>query len=466
MTQAVQAASGAGDGRLGIQPGPYRLLLLVSLGAVLAPLNSTMLAVALPAIRGDFGTSHAAVGWLVSSYLIAMAVIQPPAGRLGDELGRVRVFRGGLAAFLVFSIAAAVAPSFWLLVAFRTLQAVSGAILIPNGIAMLRAGVPDGQFGKFSGLNSAFIGASAAAGPMIGGALLLLGPWRVLFLVNIPIIALAMVLTRRVPIARGQANGSARPDWTGIALFTALLALVTWLLNSIRDGGSAVVAGVMSALLVTATLFLRRQMRTRTPVAAWALFRQRSFAGAASHILLMNLAMYTTLLAIPFLLIEVQGRGSTASGILLAAMAAMQAVTAPFAGWVADAMGRRKPTIASSLIALVAALMLAFGVSHGTSFVYLAAALAMLGLGVGIGFVSATVAAVEAAPRNLSGSAAGTQSMMRYGGSIVGVGLLTGLLSTTGTADVATFRALFAVVAAIVSLSLVAAWFVRPFSEP
>ena len=120
-------------------PDMRLVLIVASLGAVLAPLNSTMIAVALPEIRHDFGLSHASAGWLISGYLIAMAVAQPLGGRLGDQVGRTTVFRAGLIAFFVLSIGATLAPNFSLLVTFRVAQAVAGAVLIPNGLAMLRA---------------------------------------------------------------------------------------------------------------------------------------------------------------------------------------------------------------------------------------------------------------------------------------------------------------------------------------
>jgi EmrB/QacA subfamily drug resistance transporter len=442
----------------------YGVLIAVSLGSLLAPLNSTMIAVALPVIRKDFDISHAAAGWLISSYLIAMAVVQPAGGRLGDQIGRVTVFRAGLVAFLVCSIAAAIAPNFALLLTFRTAQAVSGAVLIPNGIALLRATVPLKQFGKFSGLNSSVVGATAAAGPVLGGAILVFGAWRWLFVANIPVVILGLVLAARLkspPRAAsaalsGTSTRTARIDWIGLALFAGLLGLVTVLLNELRSEvgtNTIAVAAILAAVLVA---FIWRQKRTSAPTAEWRLFRIRSFVGASTHILLMNLAMYTTLLAVPFFLTDVQHKSSTVAGLLLGCMAALQALVAPFAGSAADAKGRRTPTIVSSVIALVATLLLVLGISRDVSFAYLAVAVTILGLGVGIGFVSASTAAVEAAPQALAGSAAGTQSMMRYFGSIIGAGALSGLLSGEAP-SIAIFRLVFVLVAAMVGISIVAA---------
>src|SRR5688500_14514105 len=117
------------------------LLLTVALGSIVAPLNSTMLAVALPDIRESFDVGHGTVAWLVSSYLIAMAAAQPLGGRIGDQIGRERALSLGLLAFLAFSVGAALSTSFVVLVLMRTGQAVMGAAIIPNGAAMLRLSV-------------------------------------------------------------------------------------------------------------------------------------------------------------------------------------------------------------------------------------------------------------------------------------------------------------------------------------
>ncbi len=426
-----------------------------------------MLAVALPVIRGQFDISHGAAAWLVSSYLVAMAVTQPAGGRLGDRLGRARVFRGGLVAFLLCSFVAAAAPSFSLLLVFRTLQAMAGAILIPNAMGMLRESVPPDQLGKFSGWNGAVIGATAAAGPLLGGAVLAFGSWRLLFLANLPVVAVALLLARHLPPAAPRRAAGAIVDWPGIALFAALLCLITVALNSLRSTNYGLTLVVVIAIVAATAAFTWRQVHGGAPTAEWSLFRNRSFVGASGDILLLNLAMYTTLLATPFFLIEVQHRSSALAGLLLGGMAALQALIAPVAGRVSDATGRKVPAVAGSAIALFAAVLLVFGISRDVSVVYLGVALAILGVGVGIGFVTTTVAAIEAAPQALAGSAAGTQSMMRYFGSIIGVGVLSGLLTTDngGSPGIAVFRLLFALVAAMLVLSLGAAALVRRTPE-
>lgn len=445
----------------------YALLLAtVSLGSVLAPLNSTMLAVALPDIRSAFSIGHAEIGWLVSSYLIAMAVAQPIGGRLGDQLGRSRVFRFGLIAFLALSIAAAAAPSFPLLLLFRTAQALVGAAVIPNGMAMLRESVPSSKLGQSAGITWSVLSTAAAVGPLVGAALLAAGSWRLLFLMNIPLVAVALACHSLLayPDARADRR-SVAIDWPGALSFAAFLACVTFVLNRVSGDSSAyVLAAGIAALVASGTFFLLRQFRSDTPITEWRFFRNRSYSAAAMYVLLSNLVMYTTLLAIPFFIREVQDKSAATSGTLLGMMSVLVAVVSPVAGRLSDRHGRRAPAVAGSLVALGGASAMAVGIATDVSYWYLALTLATLGLGLGLSIGPASTAAIESAPRALAGVAAGTNSMMRYLGSIVGAGVLGAVLSRdAGTPDIAVFRVMFGIVAIMAVLALVATLFIERF---
>ena len=157
------------------------MLIAVALGALLAPLNSTMIAVALPDIVDDFDTTIGTVGWLVTSYLLALAVVQPVAGKLGDRHGRRGFVLGGLAIFGLASLGAALAPSLAFLIGFRVLQAVSGAVVFPNGAGLIRELVPAERRGGAFGIVGGSIALAAGLGPLIGGVLVLAGGWRAIF---------------------------------------------------------------------------------------------------------------------------------------------------------------------------------------------------------------------------------------------------------------------------------------------
>lgn len=448
------------------RPNRYLLLAGVSLGGLLVPLNSTMLAVALPNLRRDFDIGHAEVGWLISAYLIAMAVAQPIGGRLGDQLGRSRVFRAGLFGFLLFSLAATLAPNFITLVLLRTGQAVTGGAMMPNGMAMLRETVPVHQRGQINGLYGSVMGISAAVGPLVGAALLALGSWRLLFLLNVPFVALAVLLQTQIRYRDTPMQERPSIDWLGALLFAALLTVGTFLLGSLRGGQAAVATSVGAAIFVAVGVaFVLRQFATPDPTAEWRLFRNRSFAAATSQVLLTNLVMYTTLLAIPFFIREVQEKSLSTTGLLLGAMSILMALVAPISGRLSDVYGRRWPAFIGSWIAFAGAVLILTGLSTQTSFLYLAVSLGVLGLGVGMSVGSATTAAVEAAPQALAGAASGTNSMMRYVGSILGAGILAGILNSGSGAvpGIDVFRVIMAVVAGMAALAIVAAAMIHRF---
>lgn len=442
------------------------LLAVSSLGAVLAPLNSTMIAVALPEIRHEFGLSHATAGWLISGYLIAMAVAQPLGGRLGDQVGRIRVFRTGLLAFLVLSIGAMLAPTFALLVAFRMAQAVAGAVLIPNGMAMLRTGAPPERLGRLNGINGSILSAAAASGPLLGAAALALGSWRLVFLLSLPFPIAALILLPRLHLEEVRTTVRAPVDWLGTALFVGLLGGVTLQLSVLRDGEDPATSAVRwLAVVAVGAAFIWRQWVTPAPAAEWRLFRARSFSAATAFVLLTNLTMYTTLLMIPFFVKDVQGKSTQLSGLLLGAMSICVAIIAPLGGRLSDAFGRRPLSLAGSALALVGAIALLAVLRTDASAISLAACLGVLGVGLGLGTGPSVTAAIESAPVGLAGSASGTSSMMRYIGGILGAGLLAGVLSdgAGGHADVATFRFVGLVVVATAALACAAAAFLHTF---
>ncbi len=450
-------------------PGVILLLSLASLGAVIAPLNSTMIAVALPDIRSEFGLSHAVAGWLISGYLIAMAVTQPLGGRIGDQAGRTRVLRWGLLGCLACSIGAMAAHDFAVLVVFRIAQAIFAAVLIPTGIALLRTAAPADQLGRLNGINGAVLSCAAAAGPLLGAGALALGSWRFIFVLNVPLVLATLFLLGRLHLQDVRVASGTRIDWTGTMLFVALLCAVTFQLSTARDDGfgGAAVAGWAGAAAICA-LFAWRQKSTSRPAAEWHLFRARSFSGATSWILLTNLSMYTTLLMIPFFIDDVQGKSTELSGLLLGAMSILVALVSPLGGRLSDAFGRRPLMLAGAAIAFAGSIALFAALRVDTPAWLLAACLALLGLGLGLGTGPAVSAALEAASMGSAGAASGTSSMMRYTGSIIGAGLLAGVLSdSSGVAgDLTTFRVVTAVIIATAGLACVASLFAHRFAEP
>jgi DHA2 family methylenomycin A resistance protein-like MFS transporter len=181
-------------------------------------------------------------------------------------------------------------------------------------------------------------------------------------------------------------------------------------------------------------------------------------------ILLGNLVMYTTILAVPFFLDEVQGRGSAARGILLACVALPMAIVGPIAGRISDSAGRRPLVNAGSVLIIFAMAVLTVGISADSSPQFLAACLTCLGIGMSISFGAASAAAVESTPVEVAGAAAGTNSMMRYLGSIIGVGVLGAVLNTESVVPgIGVFQLVFAVLLVVAVLAFASSLFIHRF---
>src|SRR5436190_310227 len=264
----------------------------VALATTLAPLNSTMIAVALPHIMEDFHVDVAAAGWLVTAYLIAMAATQPVAGKLGDRFGRRRLMLGGLAAFALASLGAALSLGLLMLLIFRLLQAFSGAITLPNGTALLREVVPAHRRASRFGLVGAAASLAAAIGPPLGGVLVSLAGWRVQFYANLPLVLGALVLGW-IAIPRTQVRSDARGgfDLLGSMLLFVLLGGVAALLSQIRGGLNWLVMliGAIGLALVL-VLFIWHERRHQNPVVNLNLFRHPAFSCASGGIALSNLS--------------------------------------------------------------------------------------------------------------------------------------------------------------------------------
>lgn len=399
----------------------------VALATMLAPLNSTMIAVALPHVMAEFGADVTGVGWLVTSYLIAMAALQPVAGKLGDRLGRRRLILGGIAWFGVVSIGAATSAGLPSLLFFRVQQAIAGAIALPNGIALLRAVVPEERRAARFGLVGAAAALAAAAGPPLGGILVGFAGWRAMFCVNVLLILPALALGWWGIPASLPRKSSHPFDLIGAMLLPVGLIGIAGLLTYGPKSDPALALTLGLAFTVLAATLLRRELSHPDPVLQPRLFGIRDFSAANAAIALSNLAMYSTLLAIPILLLRRTGWTSAEAGLVLAVMSLGMVIFSPVGGRLADRLGRRGPTVAGLSLLVLGLVPLALGGGAITTRALLAG-LALIGVGIGLSSAGLQAAALEAVGAQDAGVASGLFSTSRYLGSIVGSGALGGFL--------------------------------------
>jgi EmrB/QacA subfamily drug resistance transporter len=409
------------------EPRTWRSLGSALLASSLMPLNSTMIAVALPEIAREFARPPGTVAQaVVASYLVAAIVLQGPGGKLGDRLGHRRVLSLGLALVAVGAVLGVVAPALGVLAVARVLMAAGGAAIVPATVALLRIELPPQRRGRAFGLFGAVMSLAAGIGPVVGGELVRAFGWPSIFAANLPVIGLVAVLTATGRTRRAESQDRPRFDVVGTVLLTATLAALVLGLES-TGRTAAVLLGACAALLVPLVWWERR---VTDPVVAFGLFGSVAFTAGSLLVAFQNLVMYTLLFELPLVLAALVAVDSAATGRLLVAMTAVMILASPIAGRLTDRIGARLVAVGGTVACLAAVGLLA--TADLSSLRSLVLPLAVLGLGVGLATPAAQSASLAAVPREGSGAAAGIGSTMRYLGGVVGVALLGRLVDLTG----------------------------------
>ena len=270
------------DEQVGFGSAAGRWVLLASiLGSGPAGIDATVVNVALPAIGEDLDADFAALQWTVTAYTLTLASFILLGGALGDRYGRRRVFVIGVVWFAVASLLCGLAPNAPLLIAARALQGVGGALLTPGSLAMIQASFVPADRARAIGAWSGLGGVATAIGPFLGGWLVQSASWRWVFLINLPLAALVVVVTRRhVPETRDPASAG-RPDLPGAVLGALALAGVTYaLIQAPKDGLTTVVLLLAVVGVLSAIAFVVAERRQKHPMLPLDIFASKQFSAA------------------------------------------------------------------------------------------------------------------------------------------------------------------------------------------
>jgi len=420
------------------QHAPRRFIAAIVLGAALVPLNSTMIAVALPAIGETYQVSPGDLTiWLVTSYLLVNIVLQTPAGKLGDMLGRRRAFNIGLSLFVIGALVAAFAPLLEVVTLSRILMAAGGAMLMPNATALLRNVIVEERRSRVFGYYGAMLGASAAIGPLIGGILTQYFGWKAIFLVNIPVLLLSWYLvqsdTHYDRFKSAQRESVKAFDYIGMLLLGFALGVLVVGLKG--DGYWPFAALVFGALGFFG--FIRWEQHATDPLVDLKLFKSVPFVIGGSVTGLHNLGMYALLFQLPFLLREWYQLDASSIGAVLLTMMIFMVFLAPIGGRLSELLGTR-PTILGGLMVALAGMILLLLTTGSTPILWMFVSLALVGAGLGIVSGPIHSTALSAAPAEQSGVAASVISTMRYLGGMAGITIISIFLNDTESAGMLT----------------------------
>jgi EmrB/QacA subfamily drug resistance transporter len=421
-------------------------MLGIASGSVLVPLNSTMLAVALPSVMDTFGVDAATVASLVTLYLAAVTIALPASGNLGDRFGHRRTFLVGVVGFAGASLGAAVAPSFAVLAAARVVQAVSGSLVSTSSTALINAEAPPERRGAAFGMFDLVTSVAAAIAPLLGGLVVTAFGWRGLFFLAVPVGAVAVAtIGWLTPLRTSEPHPTGRPrsiDVLGLGLLAATIIALLLAIRGPFDGGLGSVSAV--AVVPLGLLFVTVESRRDHPAVDPRLLARVPFAAALAGVFGMTVVLHGTFLAVPLLVERLQGGSPTTGGLALLGISALWALAAPIGGRTSDRVGRRAPAVIGGVITAIALAVL-WQVAPGSSTLLLAGLLSIVGLGMGLSGSPRQTAALEAVPADRVGMAAGTYYTGRYLGGVVGASVAGAILGSAVTGDGVT--AVFAVLA-------------------
>ncbi|GAB3960797.1 MFS transporter [Streptomyces sparsus] len=399
---------------------PWVTLFAVAIGVMMVALDGTIVAVANPAIQRDLGASLADVQWITNGYLLALAVSLITAGKLGDRFGHRQTFLVGVVGFAAASAVIGVSGSVPMVIGFRVVQGLFGALLMPAALGLLRATFPAGKLNMAIGIWGAVIGASTAAGPIVGGLLVEHVSWQSVFFINVPVGVIAVGLGLVILLDHRPDNAPKSFDLPGIALLsTAMFCLIWSLIKAPEWGwGDTRTLLFLAVSVLTFAAFVAWERKVAEPLLPLGMFRSVPLSAGTVLMVLMAFGFMGGIFFVTFYLQNVHGMSPVDSGLHLLPLTAMMIIASPMAGAIITRVGPRVPLVGAMLVTAVAM----FGMSTlepGTGTAQMSLWFALLGLGLAPVMVGATEVIVGNAPLEHAGVAGGLQqSAMQVGGSL------------------------------------------------
>ena len=403
----------------------------IMLGMLLAAIDQTIVATALPTIVGDLGgLSHLA--WVVTAYLLAETIATPLFGKLGDLYGRKRLFQAAIVIFVVGSALSGVATSMGELIAFRAIQGAGGGGLIVLAMAIIADVVSPRERGRYQGYFGAVFGAASVVGPLLGGFLTDHLSWRWVFYVNLPLGIVALLVTSAV-LPRTGRRRQVRIDWAGTAFLASgiacLVLLTTWG-GTEYPWGSPAIIGLGVATLVLGALFVAVERRAAEPAIPLRLFRMRTFNVSSAVSFVVGMTMFGAITYLPTFLQVANGASASNSGLLLVPIMLGLLTTSIIAGQIITRTGRyrRFPMVGMAVTAV--AMYLLSTLDTGSSRLESGLYMALLGAGIGMVLQILILATQNEAPVEDLGVATSTVTFFRSVGGSVGVALFGALFTS------------------------------------
>jgi EmrB/QacA subfamily drug resistance transporter len=402
---------------------------VVVVGTIMAILDATIVNVAIPTLGRELHATISTIQWVATGYLLAFASVIPLTGWASGRFGARRVWIAALLLFMTGSVLAGSAWSVEALIGSRVVQGLGGGLLMPVGQTILAQAAGPQRMGRVMSVVGVPMLLAPIFGPVIGGALLDQASWRWIFFVNLPVGVAAVLLAWRL-LPATPAGGRGGLDLPGLALLPPGIAILVYGLSEAGGGGfgsAPALAGIAAGASLLAAFVLHARRRGERALLDVSLFARPGFAAAAATNLLVGVALFGALILLPLYFQLVRGESPLATGLLLAPQGLGAAVAMPVAGRLTDRIGARRVIPAGILLALAGTAAYT-KIAAGTSYVFLAVALFVIGLGLGGTVMPSMAVAYQSVPGAAVAHATSAVNVIQRIAGSVGTALLAVVL--------------------------------------
>jgi DHA2 family multidrug resistance protein-like MFS transporter len=411
---------------------PYLAVIAVLAAIMMGVLDGTVMNVALPTLSKEFNVTPSDIIWVVNAYQLVVTMMLLGFAAIGDVFGYKKVFLCGVSIFVTASALCAMSKSFEMMVASRILQGIGGACTMSINTALLRIIFPPARLGRVMAANAVIVAVTAASGPALGGAILSVGHWSWIFLMNIPLGLAALIIGWKLLPHNPPQKTKQKLDGQSVVMNAVFFGLLIYTIEGMaHDGFSTLLLLQAVVTVIVGVLYIRRQLQIPMPILPVDLFRIPIFSLSIGCSIACFTAQMLALVSLPFFMQHSLGMGVAATGLLMTPWPLATTLTAPIAGRMIE---RVHPGILGAvgmgIFAIGLCLLATLG--NDTELWNLAWRMAVCGIGIGLFQTPNNVTITTSAPIQRSGGASGMLGTARVLGQTLGTAIVAILFHYMG----------------------------------